>query len=1691
MDNKKHTKKRIISFIACILAVVMVSVVILPVSEVTATKNYQIEGLVIWGTSNVARIYNDLGDEVYARGSGREGSDEQPEHIWTSPLGNGGYLNYGKFRNYSVADAPGYAALYDYGGGVTQDTTHQSNAGPQVYFGLLQARDRGWFTDKDGNPKCQCAVVLYTGEDWIVRNADSSDKGLRGDEAPTIMRADWMGLDVEDDNGEIGEPATTFFAHYFDPAPGANGQDPLGDVLHQHISSGNEHHATGDLTPTNGSHIGREENVVAVDIDDEDCLFDDYAGAPSDRIGEATSGSDWHHSEVWNNSYMISDEHLTSWEDNGDGHMNLGSGFSYDEEHDSISVELEHEMNQLSDPWKEDETLPLQAGTTYARILGGYNYEVEFLIQDIEKTPEGHLNEKKKIRYYTPTLHTSYPRVLDDGAQTTFTTTTIGSSDSSDAQSWTYNPSGTTTYNGEDWDHSGLNADNWDADPEYQIVYDGSTATWIPNWVDEGEYVTTTDTDTDPVTGATTTTTTTEWVSNWVDRGWYEYTNSYHYEYRTTVNRPAWYDWQEVEVEVDTRCDEDKAPNAGYADSMHYHLIGGNHKDTRSEEVDKDGNHLTDLYAGSGWGQNPDLDAENYQTPIGGSTTYQGVGEDTVDSTKLEMWYTNPEKPIMKPDTDSRHVKGYIEFWKSELGSDLKVYQFSMGPYNKAIYDDQMDEYWTDGGGLTDTGRGTNIPTDTNNDGKVDLKDRVNTNNANTMSVAELGGISDSKWVVGGTTDNTWDFRAGGAGYRIDEITRTKRIDSARKQFNNAAKPAGAKFIETWDITLDHTPYYRFHAVVSAGATLSSNDDAQHGKWYDRNVDQWIFHMLYSTVLQDNPNPDQDEPIDISLYGASCALTAYANEALGPSGREGGSGTVHQLTEVLAGGPGGAGAIVGYGDKEYGDEERGFLSNYVVYDTETNSVSSYAALMGLEDGAASSATYEYARYGHLLQDLGIDEVGQESSVSPRTVSGLFIMGGYAINAGVTCVWDFALDLLKGLNPFQIFHNASEIAAAAKSGMYNSSDSYLVKLAVDHPPVQKMLTSLGKLYDTLAGGWWSSNVTLTDAFEPSQTTVHRYHFSFTTLYLLLFIAWFLLAYNMLQRTGRWGQEVRSKTKALLIRIVFFAVGIPLLGMCYTQVLNGVDEVASVAASPSAQMVASTFVDFSRWVEHSRLDPPADATLVSSSGNASGAGKASGDSILNLRKTAWAINSDTELFPNLDSSSWAGKLGDARAWDATMIQEYTAAKSEDFFGSVRGVQQVFKVLREYMGGDMYYSSDFNSATMTAFAASNAASVGNHIGIDLETGKHTDVPDDFNDNSLYQMFEQTVDKQEWMDRSVDENTQIFAGNGKFGSGSSDGTDWSLFNIYANGALTASATPGYSSVASGNRDSFTNATITYGSSRTGAIGHNGGLSMSTKTGLSTLAMYNYLCTDFQNSRLLIFSVANAPNGHTASAHYKVNMIGSGAIGGLFFFNCLAFLFACAIVGFVYALGMAFAVIKRGFKMIMSIPVALVGVLPAIIRVVVYVISMILEIIVSILAYQVIAEFLFAFVTFVEGPIYSMLQNTTTTGLVGGIVNWIGPANVSVAGSLTVYLVSLVVSGGLLFAGSGLLIKVYPTFMRVFCKAVDVFYLKSCVNAEQAEAYLKTWEIPVPELPIPEQRPVSVYTAFMQVLYGPSYASC
>lgn len=709
--------------------------------------------------------------------------------------------------------------------------------------------------------------------------------------------------------------------------------------------------------------------------------------------------------------------------------------------------------------------------------------------------------------------------------------------------------------------------------------------------------------------------------------------------------------------------------------------------------------------------------------------------------------------------------------------------------------------------------------------------------------------------------------------------------------------------------------------------------------------------MFTTTVFATNSGGNEAseaEGIGTSMYAVQTALSDFANRVVGANTND--KHTDHKLKEMNNVSTGVAGAFIGYGDTT-----NGFINYILATDSKSVTTTSYDAWMNVGDGGA---TYAYLRYGRLLTDLGLDETGNTASTDGiRSAYGMVVQGGHAVASFMPTVWDFSLKVLRTLNPFHLLSNN----ASVKSAM-GSTDAFKIGDAKNVNGESLGSNSTGEDIKPDTGMSDTSAITMNKNGTNKADSVLKpaikyisdlyeicYDFGIFTIIPFLFV---ILIYQILVNRNKSG------IKPFIARLVFIAIGIPFLAIAYTATLDSVGDMVQ-EQNAGTKMVACTFVDFQSWVQKSRLSPPAALTSVGTNSddnaNTGSGGSANTDTLKALRNTTFLINRQSGYMSKTTESGLG--IGDDDWYKTTDAYEVSAdfkeseatvtSKSEE-----TDVRQINGLLSRYRSGDVYQASAFessvNAAVNKAFASEmgQSASTGN-------SGVNTDA-------TVYQMYDETDEVLDWYNREMKDNRDIFCGNG--GSWMSK-----KFNIFSNGSLQSNQ------VTNASKD------ITY---KAEALSGNG-FNPETKGGLSTISMYNFLSTSFDDSTVSIYSANNSSSSYTKRAHYAVNLIGSGALRVGFGANLLAALFAFSLIGLIYGLGIIIANLKRGLSMIMQIPFAMMGMMRSAVQVVVYVFAMCIELLATIFIYSFVCDLIVIFASIIETAAADAVNNTTA--VIGG----------------------------------------------------------------------------------------------------------
>lgn len=828
----------------------------------------------------------------------------------------------------------------------------------------------------------------------------------------------------------------------------------------------------------------------------------------------------------------------------------------------------------------------------------------------------------------------------------------------------------------------------------------------------------------------------------------------------------------------------------------------------------------------------------------------------------------------------------------------------------------------------------------------------------------------------------------------VGDVPANVKTNCFNKSFSSQV--GDMTYLDIYDLILDHDPYYR---DGTKGGENSS---------YDDHTLQFIFHLLWNTVLLDNPMDEPPEPIEVSFYSIASSLTTYMNNILGANADE--DHAEHRLIEATSG-MADAGAFMGYGDKKDFD----FKSYITGVLSKTSSVMDYSSLIEIEDTSENNL-YWYARYGRLLADMGFDSTGTAvSGIGPRVIPGAFVTMFYVLSAGMNLGFSEMMNLLRLFNPFQFFANTDAIAKSLRDEISEGGFTKVMNIGGN------LVDYMGDLYKLM------QNMGIT-----------------VILPLVLALITIRVLFNKNNVHSKEDNSAVGLYYKYFMRALFITAGVPLLGCIYTAALNNICEVVSTADCASTEIVASTFIDFSEWARQYRLSPVDGGTFISEeAGGNSKAGQADEKTYQNLRSTAYAVNKKTGVIEHVDLSEFgANSLKDIRKWNKNALKVNSGTSwdgtwetaTHKYQSDTASMKEALSLLITWTRGSFYHASDWESDTMSTFTSEHKDLVGRRPGLDEE-----DPPS--NENLMYELFENTTDVEKWTSRTSEENLKIFNGQpisdaGKF--------DWGEFNIFANGTMKGT-------MASGNLK-FSDPDMALDSCHAGS-----GLCPGSKVGLSTMSLYNYLSSDFQTNQIIIYSQRQAASTYTSKSHYAVNLVGTGAYNFMYYLSMVAVMLVVSILGIYYACGMVWDNVKRSLSLFMSIPGSMLGSLRSIVNVIVIVIMMVFEIFATVVLYEVLSDFLCLLLTITEDPLTD--AGVTVTAL-PGLMAQIG-AKSSVGLGKYGILLHLGLFSVLCLVGSVILIKYAKAFRHVvdivcemalrwlvpYASVWDSFDARKCVN--------------------------------------------
>ena len=645
--------------------------------------------------------------------------------------------------------------------------------------------------------------------------------------------------------------------------------------------------------------------------------------------------------------------------------------------------------------------------------------------------------------------------------------------------------------------------------------------------------------------------------------------------------------------------------------------------------------------------------------------------------------------------------------------------------------------------------------------------------------------------------------------------------------------------------------------------------------------------MMIGGSAQATPPGSSGNTEKYDFYTLSSNVSAYFSDAAKP-GAKSGLSEDEGWTNIAASASTG-GDLLGYGDENISSASGWLISKT----TGASNVVGYDSLRAKDsEGASYKGVLQYTQYGSLLNALGLDSTSTGLNLHLTNVffGGIMIML-YLLAGGIDTIFSAVVWILETLNPFKFFFTAvSKTSGAMADGMTGGQG------------VPEWMKSL----DTWFAGWYQALVNL----------------SWTVL-VPLFLFTFLLSALMWKK----GQAL-SGLKKLLVRVLFLAFGLPLIGSLYTASLSVMKDATAGAGMGSTRVILATFVDFENWAKVNRLAVPNGAELAWDLNRQA----PTGGSVNNLRSTSVAINKQSHAgaFDSIADIN-VSQLG-----SISVVNDELNTSGDETGASVNGGLGIstygatMDMLLRYMRSDTYQASDFETAIKGRL--SREASGNGDNGSRIQKCATT-----------------------WFNVQTDGSTKPDGASG----GCSE--------------LKASQNPILTVSGGGLKAQQYGSTLTF---KTEGDSQPYNVVVPGNANLSPLAMYNYLNTSFDKNALTVYSSSNAVSKATREYHGSVNLVGSSGVNWLYWLNSSVTLLCFVVLGLGYAFGMLTGAIKNSLHIISAVPFATIGSLAGIAKVLIYTFTMITEIIGTMFIYRLVQEFIVSIPSIFEGGLEHMYNS-------------------------------------------------------------------------------------------------------------------
>lgn len=639
---------------------------------------------------------------------------------------------------------------------------------------------------------------------------------------------------------------------------------------------------------------------------------------------------------------------------------------------------------------------------------------------------------------------------------------------------------------------------------------------------------------------------------------------------------------------------------------------------------------------------------------------------------------------------------------------------------------------------------------------------------------------------------------------------------------------------------------------------------------------------------------------------------------------------------------GNAGGALGYADDPTGKLDLGrVVNNWITSKVSANSYAySYKTLKNVtyflddsDEGKSSNPTkafIAYAYYGKALTDLGYMKMlnptfSAATNSIGRTIGGGLILILYILALIIPIMFSLVVKLLMVFNPY----------AWLSTGLSSVSD-----YAANHVSVMQR--------------YMGSN-TGSSVFAKAMSSFSDVYSSLANLGLVaivIMLGWTVFTIFAFQRT----KNTKSRLTAIVVRFLVSVLAVPLVGGTYTSALQWLNKqnMASNGTSYVNYVMASTFIRTDDWIENTRLAAPsnngdvattASNTLISIN---SDTGKVD-DSRTDARRAALAINA----MSNTDSSNWAKSVFDnvyggssntdklGSNFDSNSVSDDNTSVTTDEnswkvdFSNLVGADSVkwnFDTVLSYMGTNLYSASTYDSFVKGTVHSKS----GNEAMSALTSLTMNDVA-----NATYLFASDAVSANRFSDEAKD--TDFYK----------DGVSKRPLNIYNNGWLTyLSSGNSFNYVDSNGSTSQQNGTY-----QTSHIATEGDASKTYGFGLSDLAMYNFLNTNFRSSDIVVYSPENSTSNMSIGQYQSIVIPGRGADMFLLWLETVVILAVFILIGVVFWWEMVRNVFSTLFGVLFNAFGSVVGSLNMAAKMVLYTFLGAGQLVIAMVFYQVVMD--------------------------------------------------------------------------------------------------------------------------------------